>query len=74
MEAALESAFTFLFKYPPRLFGRGELVLAPVVPVWLIVVAILGSIALVTVAYRQLRGISRTDRLVLARYARLPWR
>jgi hypothetical protein len=65
VEAALESAFTFLFKYPPRLFGRGELVLAPVVPVWLILLAILGSIALVTVAYRQLRGISRVDRLVL---------
>ena len=65
MEAALESVFTFLFKYPPRLFDRGELVLAPVVPVWLIVLAALGAIALVVLAYRQLRGISRMDRWVL---------
>src|SRR5829696_5495825 len=63
--AALESAFTFLFKYPPRLFGRGELVWAPVVPVWLIALAALGALALVVLAYRQLRGISRVDRVVL---------
>ena len=50
---------------PPRLFGRGELVLAPVVPVWLIALAALGALALVVVAYRQLRGISRIDRVVL---------
>jgi uncharacterized membrane protein len=65
VQAALESAFTFLFKYPPRLFGRGEFVLAPVVPVWLIALAILGSVALVALAYRNLRGISRVDRFVL---------
>ena len=65
MEAALESVFTFLFKYPPRLFERGELVLAPVVPVWLIALAALGALALVVLAYRQLRGISGTDRVVL---------
>lgn len=65
MEAALESAFTFLFKYPPRLFGRGELVLAPVVPIWLIALAIVGSLALVALASRQLRGISRVDRIVI---------
>jgi uncharacterized membrane protein len=63
--AALESVFTFLFKYPPRLFDRGELVLAPVVPVWLIALAALGALALVVLAYRQLRGISRIDRVVL---------
>jgi len=63
--SALESVFTFLFKYPPRLFGRGELVWAPVVPVWLIALAALGALALVVLAYRQLRGISRVDRVVL---------
>ena len=65
MQAALESVFTFLFKYPPRLFGRGEFVLAPVVPVWLIALAILAAVALVVLAYRNLRGISRVDRIVL---------
>jgi hypothetical protein len=63
--AALESAFTFLFKYPPRLFGRGELVLAPVVPVWLVVLAAVIAIALVVFAYRGLRGVSQVDRVVL---------
>ena len=65
LAAAFESVFTFLFKYPPRLFDRGELVLAPVVPVWLIALATLGALALVVLAYRQLRGISRIDRVVL---------
>ncbi len=65
LTAAFESVFTFLFKYPPRLFDRGELVLAPVVPVWLIALAALGALALVVLAYRQLRGISRVDRIVL---------
>src|SRR5689334_14347183 len=65
LAASFESVFTFLFKYPPRLFDRGELVLAPVVPVWLIALAALGTIALVVLAYRQLRGISRIDRIVL---------
>lgn len=65
MGAALESAFTFLFKYPPRLFGRGELVLAPVVPVWIVVFAAVAALALVIFAYRGLRGVSRTDRIVL---------
>ena len=65
MEAALESVFTFLFKYPPRLFGRGELVWAPVVPIWAIALAALGALALVVLAYRHLRGINRVDRVVL---------
>ena len=39
--------------------------LAPVVPVWLIALAASGAIALVVLAYRQLRGISRVDRIVL---------
>jgi uncharacterized membrane protein len=65
VEAALESAFTFLFKYPPRLFGRGDLVVAPVVPVWLLGLLALGALALIVAAHRRLRGISRTDRIVL---------
>ncbi|HEV7993699.1 MAG TPA: hypothetical protein VGP25_17870 [Gemmatimonadaceae bacterium] len=65
MGAALESAFTFLFKYPPRFFGRGDLVFAPVVPVWLVALAALAALALIVVAYRRLRGISHIDRLVL---------
>jgi len=36
-----------------------------VVPVWLIALAALGAVALVVLAYRQLRGISHVDRVVL---------
>ncbi|MEO6527316.1 MAG: hypothetical protein ABIP93_11870 [Gemmatimonadaceae bacterium] len=38
---------------------------APVVPVWLLALAALAALALIAVAYRRLRGISRTDRIVL---------
>ena len=65
LESVLESVFTFLFKYPPRLFARGELVLAPVVPVWALLLAALAALALVMLAYRQLRGVRRVDRVVL---------
>ena len=65
LEAVLESVFTFLFKYPPRLFGRGDLVLAPVVPVWALALAALAALTLIVVAHRQLRGIRRFDRVVL---------
>ena len=65
MGAAAESVFTFLFKYPPRLFQRGDLVLAPVVPAPLVALAFVLALALVVLTYRRLRGVSRADRLLL---------
>ena len=65
MGAAAESVFTFLFKYSPRLFERGDVVLAPVVPGPALALAALVTLALVVLAYRRLRGISRADRLIL---------
>lgn len=65
MGAAFEPVVTFLFKYPPRVFQRGDLVLAPVVPALLIALAALGALALITVMYRRLRAVSRVDRAVL---------
>lgn len=61
----MESVFTFLFKYPPRLFERGDIVLAPVVRAPLLALAGLGTLALIVLAYRQLRGLSRTERVTL---------
>ena len=65
MGAAAESVFTFLFKYPPRLFQRGEIVLAPVVPAPLLAIALLVALVLVVVTYRRVRGVSRMDRALL---------
>jgi len=63
--AAAESVFTFLFKYPPRLWQRGDFVLAPVIPAPVIALLGLGALVLVVVSYRRLRGVSLTDRLLL---------
>ena len=57
---------TFLFKYPPRVFQRGDLVLAPVVPALLVALVAFGALALVTAMYSQVRAVSRIDRTVLA--------
>ncbi|CAN5837960.1 glutamine amidotransferase [soil metagenome] len=65
MGAAFESVVTFLFKYPPRVFQRGDLALAPVVPALLIALVAAGSLALITVMYRRLRAVSSVDRVVL---------
>ena len=65
MGAAAESVFTFLFKYPLRLFQRGELVLAPVVGAPLVALALLAALALVILSYPRLRGVSPADRALL---------
>lgn len=66
MGAAFDSVVTFFFKYPPRVFQRGDLVLAPVVPALVVVVAAVAAVALVVVLYRGVRAVSGRDRVVLA--------
>ena len=66
MGAAFESVLTFFFKYPPRVFQRGDLVLAPVMPALLIVLAAAAAVALVVVLYRRVKAVSGRDRIVLA--------
>lgn len=65
MGAAFESVITFLFKYPPRVFQRGDLVLAPVIPALVIVLAALAAMAFVAVLYRRVKAVSTRDRIVL---------
>lgn len=65
MPAFLESALTFLFKYSPRVFERGDLVLAPVVPPLLVGALAVGGAALVVWLYGRLQGVSRLDRVAL---------
>ena len=62
---AFETIFAFLFKYPTRVYERGEYVLAPVLPAWLIAVAAIAALALVIATYSRLRAVTRRDRIVL---------
>ncbi len=65
MPSFLESLLTFLFKYSPRVFGRGELVLTPVLPTALLVVAAVAVVAVVGVLYLRLPNVRPGDRAVL---------
>jgi uncharacterized membrane protein len=61
----LDTIATWLFKYSPRAFSRGEFVTAPVVPaVWLAGLAVLGLV-IVAVAHARLRTLPAHDRVVL---------
>lgn len=55
MGSVIETILTFLFKYPLRVFERGELVWLPVVPVVLIVLGLVAALVVVTIATRRLR-------------------
>jgi uncharacterized membrane protein len=57
---------TWLFKYSPRVFARGEFVTAPVVPVLALIVAGALLLLLVLVLHARLRTLRPADRLVLA--------
>jgi uncharacterized membrane protein len=61
-----EHVFTFLFKYPPRVFQRGEFVLAPVLPVMALALGMMAAIVLAWLAARGLKGMRSRDRVVLA--------
>ncbi|HEX7023745.1 MAG TPA: hypothetical protein VF187_02915, partial [Gemmatimonadales bacterium] len=66
MQHAVEAVAAFLFKYPPHLYRRGQLSLAPALPAWLIAGLVLASAVLLVLA---LRGIHTPrpgrDRIVL---------
>ena len=66
MATAVQSVFTFLFKYPPRVFQRGVLGIAPVLPIALIVAGLAVAIGVAVLAARALKGIRPVDRTVLA--------
>ena len=61
----LDPIGTWLFKYSPRAFARGEFVTAPVIPaLWLAGVAVLGLV-IVAAAHARLRTLPARDRVVL---------
>ncbi len=61
----LQHAFTLLFKYSPRVFARGHLVVLPTLPLAVIVGGLVVAAVAVTVTVGRLRGTSRTDQAVL---------
>ncbi|MEO7520856.1 MAG: glutamine amidotransferase [Gemmatimonas sp.] len=61
----LDAITTLLFKYPPRVFARGDMVTAPVVPVLLIALAALIAVLAITVAYARVSTLRPVDRAVL---------
>ncbi|MGV3709593.1 MAG: hypothetical protein ACO1Q7_12200, partial [Gemmatimonas sp.] len=65
MAAVFESVVQFLFKYPTRVFERGDFLLAPVIPPLLLGLLALAGVGLVVFMYRQVKGVSMRDRLVL---------
>ena len=66
MERFLEPLLAFLFKYPPRVYQRGILSLAPAIPVPILVAGALLALLLLGLALTRLRTPALTrDRLVL---------
>ena len=65
MSALLEAVFTFLFKYPPRLYARGDVILAPSLPPGLLVVLGLIAGAVIALTYARVRTPRRADPLIL---------
>ena len=65
MVAVFESVVQFLFKYPSRVFERGDFVLSPVIPPLLLGLAALAAVAVVVYMYRQVKGVPLRDRLIL---------
>jgi uncharacterized membrane protein len=61
----LDALTTLLFKYPPRVFARGDLVTAPVLPLVVILLAAAVAVLVVTFAYARVRTLRPADRVVL---------
>ena len=54
----LEPITTWLFKYPPRVFARGDLVMAPVLPVMLVAAGAVLVLIIVVLVIAQTQRIN----------------
>ena len=61
----MDAVLTFLFKYPSRLWERGEFVLSPVLPIWVIGLLALVAVTVAVFTYRRVQGISTGHRALL---------
>lgn len=67
VERTFEAVAGFLFKYPPHVFGRGEVSLAPVFPPLAVAAAALLALAILAAMVRRVRTSAPVrDRFVLA--------
>lgn len=65
MGSWLDTISTWLFKYPPRAFARGDVVTAPVLPVAMLVVVAVVLFGVVLITHARLRSLAVRDRVVL---------
>ncbi len=65
MTSVVDAIVTFFFKFPARVFARGDFALAPVVPTIFIAVAAAASVILIAFLYARVSTISPRDRIVL---------
>lgn len=65
MTSVIDAIVTFFFKFPPRVFARGELVIAPVVPALVLMTAAVLAAVLIGYLYSRVRTLSVRDRTVL---------
>ncbi len=61
----MDAVLAFLFKYPSRVWERGEVVWSPVLPAALVVALALAALLAAAVAYSRVRGVRRGERLAL---------
>jgi uncharacterized membrane protein len=67
----MDAVLTFLFKYPTRVWERGDVVWSPVVPMWLVALLAAFAIVVAVSSYRRVVGLPRGPRagLLMARTA-----
>ncbi len=65
MGSTFDAVVSFFFKYPLRVFARGDLVIAPVVPVIAVGLAAVVAVVFVSLAYARVHALRPVDRIVL---------
>ncbi len=60
-----EALFAFLFKYPIRIYEKGDLTLLPVLPPLVLLLSAAIALSLVAVLHSRLRTLAPRDRLIL---------
>lgn len=61
----MDAFLSLLFKYPSRVWERGELVWSPVAPAWVIVVLMLIALGVTVWSYQRVQGLSGVHRVAL---------
>lgn len=65
MTSVIDAVVAFFFKFPPRVFSRGDLVVAPVLPTALLAGAAIAAVLLIMWLYSRVRTLAVGDRVVL---------